>query len=139
MSKPVRPAIKHCTECPIGIASGEGRGQFCPFVPTDVPAGAVVFREHELAHHVYFVREGTVKLSRHQTDCDHQVGPGRYIGTEAMIPQKLRYRHTGTVTDDATLCSASVAGVDQWLGPADSPARTSLTLVLDDVSCPADE
>lgn len=137
MSKARRAPIKHCTECPIGIASGEGRGQFCPFVPSEVPAGTVVFREHELAHHVYFVREGAVTLSRGGTAprCEHEIGPGRYVGTEAMIPQQIRYRHTGTASGPATLCSASVAGVDQWLGPADSPARTSLSLVLDDLDC----
>ncbi len=142
MSKRHKSPIEQCTECPIGIASGEGKGQFCPFIPNEAPAGTVMFDENNEAHHVYFVRNGLVELTRHKRrdeHCAHEVGPGKYVGVEAMMPERSVYSHTAITKTDATLCSATTEGVDRWLGPPGSPARTSLTIVLGDVSCPEDE
>lgn len=138
MTRQHRDPIDRCTDCPIGIASGEGRGQFCPFIPRDLRAGDVVFEQDTEPHHVYFVRRGLVELTRardRRESCAHEVGPGRYVGVEAMMPGRHAYSHTARAKSDAILCTASTEGIDQWLGPTESPARTALTIVLADPGC----
>jgi CRP-like cAMP-binding protein len=123
-----------CRDCPVGAASGAGRGGFCPFIDRRWPANATIYGEGWPADRVWYVKEGTVVLSRHGADAD---GPGRvravrfagsFIGLEAMIGET--YFDSARAVSAAVLCGITRDGLDTWLGPPGNPARTALELTL---------
>lgn len=123
-----------CAGCPVGAASGAGKGQFCPFVDRSRNAGEVLYLEGEAADYVWFVKSGTVVLHRANDD-NHGAGPARavrfggsFIGLEALVEDT--YRDTARTTTDVVLCGATRDGMDAWLGPEGTPARTALELTL---------
>jgi CRP-like cAMP-binding protein len=97
-------------------------------------AGQVLYVEGDRADYVWFVKSGTVVLHR---AADDQRGEGRaravrfagsFIGLEALV--EPIYRDTARATTDVVLCGATREGMDAWLGPAGTPARTALELTL---------
>lgn len=123
-----------CGECPVGQASHTGEGQFCPFIDRNRKSGELIYLEDEPADYVWFVKRGTVVLSR--TGAGNS-GEGRvrairfpnsFIGLEALVTDQ--YIDTARAASDVTLCGATRAGMDTWLGPKGTPARTALELTL---------
>lgn len=126
--------ITNCATCPAGRASGVGRGGRCPFVARLRPAGSYVYFQGEPADVVWFVKKGTVVLSRSPgdvagEDSAHAVRRvGSFIGIEALVSPT--YLDSARVTEDATLCGTSRENASLWLGPPETPARITLEQVL---------
>lgn len=124
-----RPETVTCESCGIGHASGIGAGGFCPFVTQAYRAGDELYVEADPVHHVWFVKQGTVVLSRRRSD---ERGDrvrtvrfaGGFVGIEALVSPV--YIDTARVASGAVLCQAPVQGFEQWLGSKDLPARTAL-------------
>ena len=123
-----------CSSCPIGAASTTERDNFCPFVDRVRQPGALIYLEGEPAHHVWFVKEGTVALLRkggenNAEGCVHAVRfAGSFIGLETLVTG--HYIDSARATTRVTLCGTTRVGVDAWLGARTSPARTALELTL---------
>lgn len=118
-----------CESCGIGHASGLGAGGFCPFVDEAHRPGDELYAEGDAVHHVWFVKQGTVVLSRKRTDArGDRVRTvrfaGGFVGLEALVSPA--YIDTARVTSGAVLCRATCDGFEQWLGPKGTPARTAL-------------
>ena len=106
---------EQCKDCALGHTSGEGQGQFCPFIQRRYRRGDVLYREGEDATYVWFVRTGAVELrSRGRGDGVENKNEGSFVGLESLIEE--RYQATAQVTDDATMCGATREGMDDWLG-----------------------
>ncbi|HEU5060102.1 MAG TPA: Crp/Fnr family transcriptional regulator [Kofleriaceae bacterium] len=127
--------LVECSACEVGLASGVGRGQFCPFIDRKVPAGTTVFAAGAPADHVWFVRGGTVVLSREPAAGES--GPprahairfaGSFVGLEVLVSPV--YADTATAATDVYLCGATRDGIDVWLGARGTPARTALEMTL---------
>ncbi len=96
--------------------------------------GELIYLEGELAQHVWFVKEGAVALLRKGVENDAE-GPvravrfaGSFIGLETLVTSC--YIDSARATTRVTLCGTTKIGVDAWLGPRSSPARTALELTL---------
>lgn len=124
----------NCAVCDVGRASGLGQGQFCPFVDRQRRRGELLYLQGEPASHVWFVKRGTVVLYREVGEGAaegkaHAVRfAGSFIGLEALVSD--RYADTAKATTDVVLCGATRAGIDAWLGPKGTPARTALEITL---------
>lgn len=126
-------AISSCATCPLGKASGVGVGGRCPFVDRGRQAGQYIYLEGEPADMVWFIRRGTVVLSRTGGDGDvdsaHAVrGEGAMLGLEGLIGAD--HVDSARAVTDVRLCGAPRDTVDAWLGPANGPARTLLTQTI---------
>jgi CRP-like cAMP-binding protein len=118
-----------CETCGIGHASGVGAGGFCPFVTQTYRTGDELYAEGDAVHHVWFVKQGTVVLSRRRSD---ERGDrvrtvrfaGGFVGIEALVSPV--YIDTARVASGAVLCQAPAEGFEQWLGSKEQPARTAL-------------
>lgn len=120
-----------CADCEVGAASGAGRGQFCPFVDRSRRAGEIVYLQGLPASHVWFVKAGTVVLGRESLKASRVRAirfPGSFVGLEALVGES--YRDTARAATDVVLCGATRDGMDAWLGPPGTPARTALELSL---------
>jgi CRP-like cAMP-binding protein len=130
------PALRvECSECQIGLASGIARGQFCPFIERHARAGELVYGEGDAADHVWFLRSGTVVLARGGSNAAPRAGRalairfvGSFLGLEALVAPA--YLDRATALTDLSLCGATLAGIDAWLGERGSPARTALEMTL---------
>ena len=91
----------------------------------------MVYLEGYAAHTIWFVKRGTVLLSRAGDDgADHPRlvrGPGTFIGLEALI--RPTYADSARTTVPTILCGTSREAFDAWLG-AGTPARMALEQVL---------
>lgn len=130
---PVNKPIAHCSACPVGCAS-HAQGTTCPFVDRSRRAGELIFLEGDPADRVWFVKQGTVLLSRQGTD-DRGEGrvravrfAGSFIGLEALVTE--RYADTARASSDAVLCGITRQKIDVWLGPERAPARVALEASL---------
>lgn len=102
---------RDCARCPIGVASGVGQGQFCPFIEREYRPGAILYREGEEAGYAWFLQSGTIVLRRGGTE---ELGrPGQLIGAEALLGES--YQATACVMSDARLCGATRDGLRQWV------------------------
>lgn len=114
-----------CKDCALGHASGEGRGQFCPFIRRHYQRGDVLYREGERADYVWFVKSGAVELqSREHGRGVETLTEGSFVGLESLIDDP--YQATAEVADHTTLCGATRQGMADWLGP--SADRTCVLL-----------
>jgi CRP-like cAMP-binding protein len=124
----------NCRNCEVGAASGVGGGQFCPFVDRSRRAGELIYVEGEPAEHVWFVKSGTVVLQResygHETEGHVRAVrfAGTFIGLEGLVNDV--YVDTARASTAVVLCGATRRGMDAWLGPKGSPARTALEITL---------
>lgn len=91
-----------------------------------------MYREGDPATHIWFVKRGTVVVTREvQPGRDVAVairGPGDFLGMEALVVDA--YPTSARTTATATLCGAPRAEVRAWLGAPSSPARLALEQVL---------
>jgi len=133
MSKP-QIGIVHCSQCELGVASRHGSGQACPFVDRERQADELIYLEGEPAHYAWFVKRGTVVLSR-EIDDSHGEGrvravrfPGSFIGLETLVSS--RYIDTARAITPVTLCGAPRQAIDMWLGNRQTPARAALEIEL---------
>src|SRR6185503_7501612 len=93
-----------CSDCPVGRASGLGRGQFCPFITREFPRGTVLCTAGEPADHVWLVKRGVVGLGlvRDEPDrLDTLRLPGTFVGLEALMGD--RYVATARTVAHTTL------------------------------------
>jgi CRP-like cAMP-binding protein len=117
-----------CGDCPVGRASGAGKGQFCPFIIRQYARGDVLCLCGGPADHVWFIKAGVVGLSRSadpdQGDVDTVCLPGSFVGLECLIED--RYLRTARTLSNAMLCGATAEGFHRWLRQSDE----RLTLVM---------
>ena len=116
-----------CDGCPVGCASGVGRGQFCPFITREVERGDVLCRAGEPADYVWMVKKGAIGLGLLRTDPDRLDTirlPGTFIGLECLVQET--YLVTARVIARATLCGATRDGFLRWVWGSD----VRLALVL---------
>ncbi|ACY16599.1 Crp/Fnr family transcriptional regulator [Haliangium ochraceum] len=118
-----------CESCGIGHSSGFGEGGFCPFVNQSLRAGDTLYSEGDAVHHVWFVKQGTVVLSRRRSDDRGERVrtvrfSGGFVGLESLVSPV--YIDTARVTTNAELCRSTCEGFGRWLGPKHTPARTAL-------------
>ena len=123
-----------CAQCEVGVASGIGKGQFCPFVDRRRRAGELIYLEGERADRVWFIKHGTVVLYRESGNKEaegraHAVRfHGTFIGLEALVSN--HYADSARASSDVVICGATREGMDQWLGPKGTPSRTALEISL---------
>ncbi len=125
-----------CEQCSLGIVSGVGRGQFCPFIVRDYKAGDVLYRAGDAASYIWFVKSGVVEIRAAGEHTAAETAPGEsaaevtrksqgsFVGLEALV--RDHYDANAVFASDATLCGATRAGFGQWLGPR--AERTCLVL-----------
>lgn len=127
--------VNSCLTCPVGRSSAVGQGGRCPFVTRTRHRGEFIYFEGEPASCVWFVKRGTVVLARTLGGAAEEESArairsaGSFVGLEALV--RPAYIDTARATTEVTLCAAARDAVDQWLGPAGSPARVALEQVLD--------
>lgn len=127
--------VTSCSSCPCGQAAGVRYGGRCPLVDRRRKAHELLYLESEAAKSVWFVKRGTVVLSRSGPDGEehpHAVrGAGSFIGLEALV--RSTYADTARTAEPSVLCGISKDGVDAWFGPRGTPARMALerTLIAD--------
>ena len=119
-----------CHACEVGRASGAGHGQMCPFIDRQRPAGTRLYAEGDPATYVWFVKAGTVVLSRGDGDGRARAvrSAGAFVGLEALVTDC--YVDSAQASTDVVLCGATRDGMDAWLGAPGTPARTALELTL---------
>jgi len=124
--------ITSCAACPAGRAAGVGRGGRCLLVDRRRDRDDVVCLEGYAADTIWFVKKGTVLVSRAGADGIDRPravrGPGTFVGLEALI--RPTYADSARTTEPSILCGASRDDFDAWLGPAGTPARMALEQTL---------
>lgn len=124
--------ITSCSTCPCGQAAGVRFGGRCPLVDRKRRADETVYLEGDAVSSVWFVKRGTVVLSRAGEDGvehPHAVrGPGTFVGLEALI--RSTYADTARTTEPSVLCGIGRAALDTWFGPRGTPARMALEVTL---------
>lgn len=126
--------IVSCASCPCGHAAGIGSGGSCPLIDRRKERGEYLFFEGEPATHVWFVKRGTVVLARGSGEGEGQERAravrkaGAFVGLEALV--QPTYLDTARVTSSTTVCGATLAAVNAWLGAPGTPARVALEQVL---------
>jgi CRP/FNR family transcriptional regulator len=123
-----------CSTCDLGMAARQA-GRPCPFISRERAAGELIYLEGEPAIRCWFVKRGSVALTR-ELDDDHGEGrvravrfAGTLIGLEALCGGG-HYLDSARALSDLTLCSAPQSSLDSWLGPRPSPARAALEVAL---------
>lgn len=123
-----------CARCPIGKAAGVGQGGRCPMSDRPRAAGTFLYSEGETVDKVWFVKQGTVVLSR---EADDRRGrgvawairrAGTLLGVEGLV--RRTYLDSARAVTDVTLCSASREEIEAWVDAREPAARALLDLVL---------
>ncbi|HQY62404.1 MAG: Crp/Fnr family transcriptional regulator [Myxococcales bacterium] len=108
-----------CTLCPIGAASHVGTGSVCPMVDRRRPAGSTLFVAGAPAEAVYYVKHGSIALSRGGTEALGEGAPhalrraGSLLGLEAII--RPTYLDSARAISDVTVCVTSRTQMLAWL------------------------
>ncbi len=106
-----------CAFCPVGAASHVAEGGSCPMVDRRRPAGASIYVAGAPADLVYFVKHGSVALTRDNSEGGG--GPyavrraGSFIGLEAIL--QPTYVDSARAVGDVTLCATTRAQMAAWL------------------------
>jgi CRP-like cAMP-binding protein len=128
----VTPAITSCSTCPCGRAAGVAFGGRCPLVDRKRGRDELVCLEGEAIGSVWFVKRGTVLLTRCGPDGVDRPrgvrGPGTFVGLEALV--RNTYADSARTTEPAVLCGIPHRELDAWFGPAGTPVRMALELTL---------
>lgn len=124
-----------CADCPVGRASSVGHGGACPFIDRQRRAGHLLYLEGDDADGAWFIKRGTVALYRSRCgDTEPTVRAvrfaGAFIGLESLV--RATYADTARAVAEVTVCGISREGLDHWIGPPWSPARTALEVTLRD-------
>jgi CRP/FNR family transcriptional regulator len=127
--------INSCATCRIGSACGVAAGGQCVMVDRRRAAGASIYVAGEVADKVWFVKHGTVLLSRDADEGGASNGvawavrrAGSLVGIEALV--RSTYLDTARAITDVTLCVAGREQVDAWLRGREPAARAVLDCVL---------
>ena len=124
--------ITSCSTCPCGKAAGVTFGGRCPLVDRRRARDELVCLEGEPVQSVWFVKRGTVLLSRCGPDGVDRPravrGPGSFIGLEALV--RNTYSDSARTTEPSVLCGIPRADLDAWFGPAGTPVRMALERTL---------
>lgn len=120
--------ILSCSSCPCGQAAGIRYGGRCPLVERRRRPDEIVYLEGEPVTTVWFVKRGTVVLSRTSPDGGEQShtvrGPGSFLGLEGLI--RASYADTARTTEASSLCAIGKDDLDAWFGPRGTPVRMAL-------------
>lgn len=126
-----------CAFCPIGEASHVSAGKQCPMVGRRRQAGAVLYLAGSPAETVYYVKHGSVALSRGPNekrgeDAPHAVrNAGSIIGLEAIL--QATYLDSARAVTDVTVCGTSRQQMKAWLDQMGT-ARVVLDCVLSTIA-----
>lgn len=107
----------------------------CPFAPAHAPAGAVLCAQGERPAAVHWLRAGTALLASADGAGSERVtslrGPRSLLGLEAMhgSPSPMEIRALTALE----LCSARADALLDWGGPAGTPARALVELLLQEL------
>lgn len=126
-----------CSDCPIGRASGLGRGQFCPFITREYARGELLCTAGAPATHVWMVKRGVVGLGLSSAEPDRLDTlrlPGTYVGLECLLGD--RYLATARTVARTTLCSATRDGFRRWARESDERLALVLRAALRDSILP---
>lgn len=121
--------------CPVGKASGLGRGGACPLIERSRRAGEFIYLQDEPAGQLWFVKRGTVVLLREATVTDGPGGAwairrdGAFLGLESLV--RRTYLDSAKVVTDARICGGARDVVSRWLAPLGTPDRMLLEQALD--------
>ncbi|MBE7447763.1 MAG: Crp/Fnr family transcriptional regulator [Kofleriaceae bacterium] len=125
-------AITSCSSCPCGQAAGVRWGGRCPLVDRKRRRDETLALEGQPIETVWFVKRGTVVLSRSGPDGIERPrlvrGPGTFLGLEVLV--RSTYADTMRTTEPTIVCGISRDSLDAWLGPKGSPARMALEQTL---------
>jgi CRP-like cAMP-binding protein len=122
--------ITNCVGCPVGDASNVGEGDRCPMTDRRWKSGAMLFSAGEPASAVWFVKKGTVVLSKpaDQPDADGITwavrGPGAFLGLEALV--RDTYVDSARAVTDVCACVTSLRELEAWLDRKHTAARAVL-------------
>jgi CRP/FNR family transcriptional regulator len=124
-----------CSLCRIGAASGVGAGGACPMVDRRRPAGASLYAAGEAADRLWYVKQGTVLLSRDADEAGASDGvgwavrrPGSLVGVEALV--RDTYLDSARAVTDVVVCGAPREVMQVWLRTREPAARAVLETVL---------
>ena len=128
MSEPEACTITSCSTCPCGKAAAVRYGGRCPLVDRRRGKDELVALEGEPADTVWFIKRGTVVLSRSGVDGEDRPrrvrGPGSFIGLEALV--RTTYADTMRTSEASVLCGISRDALDAWFGARGTPVRMAL-------------
>jgi hypothetical protein len=124
-----------CGGCAIGRASGEGRGQFCPFIARRHRPGEVLCKAGDPVSRVWFVKDGIVGLSRSRDaaevdEVDAIVLPGGMVGLECLVGRP--HPRTARALSNVRLCGAPRDEFLAWLRQSDERVASVMRAALDD-------
>jgi len=132
MNELQRTAITSCSSCPCGQAAAVRYGGHCPLVDRKRKRDETLALEGQPIQTVWFIKRGTVVLSRTSPDGVDRPrlvrGPGSFIGLEVLV--RPTYADSVRTTEPTTVCAISRDGLDAWLGPKGTPARMALEQTL---------
>ena len=126
--------VTACTRCPVGMASDVAAGGRCPFVPRRRGAGAVLHLAGDGVDRVWFVKSGTVLVTRSIDDEQIEGAPwairrpGSFLGLEGLV--RSDHVDSARALTDVTLCGASLSIVKDWLDRRSAAARVLLDAAL---------
>ncbi len=109
-------------------------------IPRLRDAGETLYVEGSPATRVWWVKSGTVALTRDVGDA-HGSGiawalrrPGSILGVESLV--RPEYEDSARTLSSAVVCAVSSGDFSDWLGPSGTPARAvleaTLTTTVDD-------
>ena len=126
--------VTACTLCPVGIASGVAEHGRCPFVPRRRGAGAVLHVAGDPVERVWFVKSGSVLVTRSIDEERVEGTPwairraGSFLGLEGLM--RSEHLDSARALTDVTLCGAPLDAVEAWLEARRPAARVLLDAVL---------
>lgn len=125
-------AITSCSSCPAGQAAAVRWGGRCPLIDRKRQRDETLALEGDPIETVWFIKRGTLILSRMGPDGVERPrvvrGPGSFVGLEVLV----RCTHPDTVrtAEPTIVCGISRESLDSWLGPRGTPARMALEQTL---------
>ncbi len=131
-SLPQLTTVTSCSSCPCGQAAAVRWGGRCPLVDRKRQRDETLALEGQPIETVWFVKRGTVVLSRSGADGVDRPrlvrGPGSFLGLEVLV----RTTHADTIrtTEPTVVCGISRDSLESWLGPKGTPARMALEQTL---------
>ena len=123
-----------CATCPVGSVAGVAKGHHCPLVDRRRPAGTLLYVVGEPIDTIWYLKSGSVVLSRAGDDKHGEGTPwavrraGSFLGLEGLV--RTTYLDSARALTDVTLCGAVRSELTQWVGSTDNAARMLLEAVL---------